>query len=254
MKKNNLSGIERELVLNYLSEKKTDIIFSIENENAVDKIIFNQNQFLVADKKILLLTDFPYSLTNYKDKTVRIQFYFNKLGLYFLSKIEFVSSGCALVIPQSIQKIEEETENSSEVFSVLIKSMNIYCLFDENFNIFHESDFKNSVNTYLTQSKNISNLNSVENRIYSPSVIFIDQKNIVFASLKKNMPLKMDCEYELVINFPLEGPVKKRSVIVKCLIKDLYEDFTRTKLCAVAQFVSIQEEDLRFISEKVSFF
>lgn len=113
---NKLSGIERELVLKYLLDgnvpvtitpldEKTDDHEEIHNlESEVVPILISPENISVLKEGIILLQKVK-TVNKFVGKKVKVEFYFNHVGLYFVSELKAVSSGPALVIPVSIFRI-----------------------------------------------------------------------------------------------------------------------------------------------------
>ena len=121
-----LTGIERELVLQYLIDGNVPVtVTPIEDEEGADAredggesevkpataalfpIAIKAEQLKVLEQGIILLTNPPQNVQNFIDKKARVEFYFNRLGLYFETKIKRIKAGLALVIPSSISRIQE---------------------------------------------------------------------------------------------------------------------------------------------------
>ena len=110
MEKKPLTGIERELVLRYLLDGNVPVtitpVFSGENckenehlsepdfvNSAVVPVAFKPEDISVLKEGIVLLKDAPESIAKYADKPVKVEFYFNRVGLYFITALKTVSSG-----------------------------------------------------------------------------------------------------------------------------------------------------------------
>lgn len=91
----------------------------------------------------------------------------------------------------------------------------------------------------------------VQGRLKPPSVIYLDERRIVFASKKENMVLAEGKTYEIQLSFPLPPPLKPRIVNLFCTVSFFFEDYGRTRLCADALISEIKEEDKRFLSELI---
>lgn len=91
----------------------------------------------------------------------------------------------------------------------------------------------------------------VQGRMKPPSVIYLDERRIVFASKKENMILTEGKTYKIQLSFPLPPPLKSRTVNLFCTASSFFEDYGRTRLCADALISEIKEEDKRFLSEMI---
>ena len=130
-----LSGIERQLVLQYLIDGNTPITVTPVEESGSSEgekekiksdssrifpVALRAEQMTVLDQGIILLKNPPENIKSFDGKDVRVQFYFNKIGLYFVTKMKKVSSGPAIVIPAAIQRVTEEAEIHHHPFSAIL--------------------------------------------------------------------------------------------------------------------------------------
>ena len=115
MKKNELTGIERQLVLQYLVDGNvpvtvTEVKTAVEDNEKIKSltsgvfpVALPGEQMTVLDQGIILLQNPPEAVKTFDGKKVKVQFYFNKLGLYFETEIKKIKSGAlAIVIPALI--------------------------------------------------------------------------------------------------------------------------------------------------------
>ena len=273
MEKNELTGIERQLVLEYLMDGNAPLTLSLQNENLPEKkseslsvtfpVALRSEQMKVLGEGIILLRNTGSAVESFFGKNVRVQFYFNKLALYFDTRVQRASTGLALVIPSVIHKLPDEIPESRSGFSVTVyyessarngmnksQKTDILCDFDENYPLFTKNDYKKVVQRYLSE-KNAEKNENIAERIHAPKVIYVDSSRIVFAAKKTDMPLASGCEYALLLCFPITGPIKQRKVYVSCVVDDMFESYERDKLCACAKISSIREEDVRFLDDKM---
>lgn len=261
MAKNSLSGLERKLVIDYLIKESPSLTLTLDEETFPKESAFRfpialrGEQTKILDEGIIIAQS--ESISSLEKKSVKLQFYFNKLALYFSSKLQKSSAGWALVIPEVIYKQKDEPPKSKEGFSVTIyyesnskesKKTDIVCDFDESFPLFVESNYKERIEAFLSQ-KNSIQTEAISGRIHAPKVIYLDEKKIVFASQKIAMPFSQKSEYALLLKFPIAGPLKERKVYLTCVISEMFESYECDKLCACADFSSIREEDERFLND-----
>lgn len=252
-----LTGIERQLVLEYLMDGNVPVtVTPIEKKASSDEsvpassagvfpVALRAEQMTVLDQGIILLKNAPGSIKQFAGKDVRVQFYFNKLGLYFISQMKQVSSGLALVIPAKINHVDDKPEDDDHSFSVILyyeagkkaNSVHIDCTPEKGYRLFEtprwsdvdEVDQKKA-KSYLEKivaasregKQNIGNgvhlipvvrylahaekkVSSIQDRANPPSVLYIDHERVVFGAEKKNMILEAGCEYALKIGFPIEA-------------------------------------------------
>lgn len=207
---NELTGIERQLVLQYLMDGNvpvtvTEVSLPVQenidenkknNNNSVHRIkVASSGVFPVAlpadrltvlEQGIILLKNPPESVKAFDGKKVRVQFYFNKLGLYFETEMKSVKSGLALVIPATISKIEEKKQDSRGAFSAVLyysnypQNLSINCGFIEGYRLFsapkwsdideeNQKKAKEYLERFVMQFR--SEKNSIANGLYLISVV-----------------------------------------------------------------------------------
>jgi len=303
MESSSLTGIERELVLQYLIDGNVPVtVTPIEEEkNEDDKIkptlstvfpiAIKGEQMKVLEQGIILLTNPPKSMQNFQTKKVRVEFYFNRLGLFFITELKEVKSGLALVIPSSISRIQEiEKERPLDFHANLFYSCNnktdvhIECYPLEGYSLFSKpiwadvpEEIQGKTKAYLekfikharkqgTAGNGLQlipvcrylaearvKMQTVKDRMDPLDIIYADYERIVFASKKENMKLETSSEYALEMTFPLETPVvKSRKLFVTCMVEAIYENDEETFETAVCRYTSIKEEDIRFLYEKTT--
>ena len=126
-----LTGIERELVLRYLLDGNVPVtVTPVESANVSNEIrslsseIFpvaiKADNISVLKEGIILLINPPQSVIDFEGRAVRVEFYFNRVGLYFVSEMRRVSSGPALVIPERIYRIEDTVVKQKYDFSAIL--------------------------------------------------------------------------------------------------------------------------------------
>ena len=133
-----LTPIERELVLQYLRDDNVPLTVTLEDKpektetelegdkltseneskrvpaSAIFPVAIPAQQLTVLDKGIILLKNSSETASSsravqpFLGKTVRVQFYFRHVGLYFITEMKEYSHGLALVVPKSILRVEDE--------------------------------------------------------------------------------------------------------------------------------------------------
>jgi hypothetical protein len=310
MENNELTGIERQLVLQYLMDANVPVTL-IENDktekdaketkdtkdvkikklaSGVFPVALPGEQLTVLDQGIILLQNPPESVKAFNGKEVRVQFYFNRLGLYFITTVKTVKSGLALVIPSVIKKIEEKKSVKKEIFTALLyyskKSENasLKCGFIDDCPPFSvpvwsevEEDNQVTAKNYLERfvmqcrsdgksignglylirvvkflaEKNKTDAQAIEGRKNPPSVLYVDEQRIVFASSKEELVFDEGANYSVLLSFPiLQGPIKERTVYIDIRVENIFEDDDKSKCCTVCSFTKIKEEDARYLEDK----
>ena len=302
MESNSLSGIERELVLQYLIDGNVPVTITPIDDSENNKgseikpasstifpVALKGEQIKVLEQGIILLTNPPKSVQNFQTKNVRVEFYFNRLGLYFNTELKEVKSGLALVIPSSINRITElEKERPLDFSATLFYSckektdVHINCYPLEGYRLFSKpiwsdvpEDLQQKTKSYLEEfiaharkqgtagnglqlipvcrylSEAKEKMQAVEGRAEPLDIIYADYERIVFASTASNIHLDSGAEYALELTFPIESTViKTRKMFLTCCVEALYQNDEKTFTTAVCRYTSIKEEDVRFLYEK----
>lgn len=303
MESNSLTGIERELVLQYLIDGNVPVTITPVEEteqkdesdqikpasSAIFPVALKGEQIKVLEQGIILLTNPPKTVQNFQTKNVRVEFYFNRLGLFFDTELKEVKSGLALVIPSAIHRITElEKERPLDFSATLFYACNektdvhINCYPLENYRLFSKpvwSDVPEEIQhktkayleefiaharkqgtagnglqlipvcRYLAEAK--EKMQVVEGRVEPLDIIYTDYERIVFASTTSNMHLENGAEYALELTFPIESNViKTRRMFLTCCVEALYQNDEKNFTTAVCRYTSIKEEDVRFLYEK----
>ena len=139
-----LTKIERDLVLKYLVDDNVPLTVTLEDKpqktdselvdkktaiptkeervptSAVFPVAIPSEQTDVLKEGVILLKNPARSVLPFLGKRVRVQFYFNRLGLYFTTVMKEWSGGLAIVIPTSIKRIPENiTKREYSFFATL---------------------------------------------------------------------------------------------------------------------------------------
>lgn len=225
---NELTGIERELVLQYLIDGNVPVTVTELNDSSVKQkktafsavfpVALEAKHLTVLKQGIILLDNPPLEVKNFLSKDVKVQFYFNKLGLYFVTQIKETLSGkLALVIPQKIQKIQEKKEENHSSFSAIFyfsanqsssnqkNETSFKCAFSDDFPLFIqpkwssiEEEKQEIAKSYLKKIVNECKSNNENNRILGNGLFLInickylseEEKTYKAISGRKN-PLKI---------------------------------------------------------------
>lgn len=289
--RSSLTGIERDLVLRYLSDGEVELYISALNLNTVTvkTSLLKSNAKFFSDY-VELSNDFR--LEAFLGRRISVSFYFQKLGLRFESSIRKNNSNYLIEIPQKLFKIQDNSEQDKNSVQITLiynpsekNSGEMKCNLTPDFPLFKKPEltdvtpsnlklvrdfvetsvrnlrnenktagnglFLIPVAEYLLRSES-ENICSINGRINSPYVIYLDSDFLILASQKKDMFLSESDICSAVVSFNLPGPVKSRILKFKFQVEVLYENVERTKLCASCKIIEIKEEDKRLLSEKMS--
>ena len=250
-----LTGIERELVLRYLLDGNVPVTVTpvesatVSNEirslsSEIFPVAIKADNISVLKEGIILLINPPQSVIDFEGRAVRVEFYFNRVGLYFVSEMRRVSSGPALVIPERIYRIEDTVVKQKYDFSAILyysvssgKDVNFPCYPADGFKLFARpvwADIKQeqqhnaksllenfvvqakknaasgngiqliSICRYLTQDKT-SVFESLQDRVHPFDILFVNHERIV-VGFDRNPPIKLADgeEYALKMSFSLK--------------------------------------------------
>lgn len=304
MEQKSLSGIERSLVVQYLTDGNVPVTLTpVEDSLGSDEIIrsltsqifpvaIKGDKVQVSNKGEILLEDPPDAARRFLNKTVKVEFYFNRVGLYFHSKVQENDDGLALSIPPVIDRILETVEEKNYDFSALIyfecktkKELCIRCVPDESVELFVRPAWKiiplenqksakqlleqfvedakvekNAGNgiqlvpvcKYLTEPKP-ERVEAMQDRPEEPSILFVDHERLVLGMTSKACTFFKGEEYGIKLIFSIKkGPVLTRDIFVTGDVNKIYRSTDGTLSCVDFKYTTMQEEDLRFLYEKAT--
>ncbi len=129
-----LTGIERELVLRYLIDGNVPVTVTCADRerpatgneevrpllSEIFPIALKAEHISVLKEGIILLSNPPESVREFEGRNVRVEFYFNRVGLYFISEMKKLKTGAALVIPAAIYRIQDVEMEYKYDFSAIL--------------------------------------------------------------------------------------------------------------------------------------
>jgi hypothetical protein len=305
MENKELTGIERQLVLQYLVDGNVPVtVTPFEKDelpesnkiqplsSAVFPVALKADQITVLDQGIILLKNPPQSVQRFEGRQVKVEFYFNRVGLYFVTEIKSIKAGLALVIPASIQRIQDTAVKHTYDFSAVFyyscgnkSTVNLECVPGERYELFSrpvwssialeeqqtakkyleqfvaeakkEKKAGNGIQLipicrYLTEGNN-KRIEAVQGRVKPFDILFVDHERIVLGCENKKCPLSAGAEYALKMSFFLgDGPVASRDVYITCAAEKIYTAEGSDCVCIDCVYTTIQEEDVRFLYEKAT--
>lgn len=262
-----LTRIERELVLQYLRDDNVPLTVTLEEKpqqsetsmvdsrtdipvkesrvpaSAVFPVALSSSQLDVLKQGIILLKNPARTVQPFLGKLVRVQFYFNRLGLYFITEMKEFSQGLAIVVPSSIKRIPDPVTKSEYDFSGTVSfttgnsTVSIDCIPLAGYDVFvrpkwadvsesNQREAKSLLEKFVADArsgegaplgnglhllsvvrylteKNIVSAESVEGRAKPFNVIFIDDRRIILAGDAGTESLEEGTEYTLTLSFVL---------------------------------------------------
>lgn len=298
-----LSGIERELVLQYLIDGNVPVTLTPVEEENDDEIIksLTSQIFPVALKgehlKVkkdgeILLENPPQAVINFSNKTVKVEFYFNRVGLFFISTVKETKSGLSLSIPDEINRIIDVVEEKKYDFSALIyfecktrKDLNVRCVPCEDIELFKRPVWKiiplekqkiakELLENFVEQAKKEKNagngiqlipvckylsqdykpvMQSMQDRQKDLTILFVDHERLVLGMESTDCTYFLNEEYGIKLSFLIKaGPILSRDIFVTCVVNKIYRSNDGKLSCVDLKYTTMQEEDMRFLYEKAT--
>lgn len=297
-----LSGIERELVLQYLSDGNVPVTLSPLHERSDDKIFhpdsavfpvsLDSSTLLPSENGKIILKNPPESLREFVNRYVKVEFYFNRVGLYFtaLVKNRENSTNMEMDFPKAIFRIKDEETKAYYDFSASIYfdskngKIDVKCVPWINDLLFKrpvwktiplekQTEAKSYLEEFVARSKiegqtsngihlipicnfltySFQKIESVQNRVKPLFVLYVDHERIVIASEDGSFSFCEGEELAFKFSFVIkESPAVSRDMFVYAKVLKLFREREGRKICADCVFTSMQEEDLRFIYEKTT--
>lgn len=299
MKNEKLTGIERELVLQYLIDGNVPVtVTPVESENVADTIhsvpsqifpvVIKGENVKVSKSGEISLKNLPQSAVSFKSKNVKVEFYFNRVGVFFESKISETKDGYTIELPKEISRIQDVEEEHLYDFSSVIyfdfnnkKDLNIKCVPSKIVELFerpvwklipleNQKKAKDLLEKFVEEAKvqkNAGNglllipvcnyltfentqFESIENRQKPVEILYIDHERIV-VGFEQNDDFVQNEEFGIKLIFSLKkGPILTRDIFVTAFVNKIYKN--ENKFCIDFKYTTLQEEDMRFLYEKTT--
>ena len=300
--KDKLSGIERQLVLQYLIDGNVPVTLTPLTQDIDDEAVHSlpsqifpvalkPDHIKVTENGKIYLENPNQSVMGFADKNVKVEFYFNRVGLFFISKVTLEGDKLVLFLTEVVDRIKDEEETVDYDFSALIyfecknkHEIDTLCVPWQNQELFVRPAWKsipleNQINAkqYLEEfvnlakiEKNVGNgiqlvpvcnyltykekekIQSIQNRKEPLSILYVDHERIVLG-LKDLEQYNQNDEYGLKLSFSIKNsPILSRDIFVTFRINKIYQNKENNKFCLDCIYTTIQEEDLRYIYEKAT--
>ena len=305
MTQESLTGIERELVLQYLIDGNVPVTLTpIEDQNSENSEIIKsltsqifpvaiKGEHLTVQKDgVILLENAPDSVTKFANNTVKVEFYFNRVGLFFTSEVKETPKGLSISIPEKIERIIDVEEKNHYDFSADFyiecktrRELNIKCIPDESIELFtrpackiialeNQKKAEELLESFVEEAKiekNAGNgiqlipvckyltdkqgkqMEALQNRVKPLNILFIDHERIVLGMDSKACTFFANEEYGVKLSFSIKaGPILTRDIFVTCMVNKIYRSRDGNLSCVDFRYTTMQEEDLRFLYEKAT--
>ena len=299
--KEHLSGIERELVLQYLMDGNVPVTLTPMEKEAdsnqgihsvpskVFPVAIKGESIKVHKNGKIYLENPNQSVIGFANKTVKVEFYFNRVGLFFISEVKEEKKALVLLLPDTINRIKDEEDVTEYDFSAQLyfecknkKDINEKCIPWEHEQLFNRPVWKSIplenqklAKSYLEKfveeakiEKNAGNgiqlipvcnyltyeekkMESIQDRKKPFVVLYVDHERIVLGH-DGQTEYTPGNEYGLKMSFSIkESPVLSRDIFVTCIVNKIYK-IDDKKECIDFVYTTIQEEDIRYLYEKAT--
>lgn len=289
-----LNEMERNMVLQYVKTQDPQMTVALESGGTDDgagpsfPIGIPNEKLSVYPNGVFV---FDYSIRAMEplvEKNVRVQFYYNHVGLNFVSRVQRTQQGYAVIVPLKLQRIGEIRSYSRDDFKAVLyyavkgqKSVELPCLPNREFDLFSRPSWK-SVEPYVQSSvqqyyerfsydlgkrdEDVSYLISVCRYITKPQeteavegtakpydIIYIDTARIILGCRNgDSSPLKLSSGYGIRLEFGVFATdFFKRIIRVDVSVSDIFSGKNGQK-CFSCGFTGMKAEDERFLYEKFS--
>lgn len=304
MQNNDLSAIERELVLQYLMDGNIPVTLTPVKEDtsssdevqsvpsAIFPVALKAENIKVSESGKILLEKPSQSIQAFTSKKVKVEFYFNRVGLFFYSEVKEDNNGLSINIPEKISRIQEVVEDIKYDFNALLyfdfnskKDVQTSCIPWKFENLFsrpvwksipleNQKTAKEYLEVFVNQAKieknagngiqlipicnyltmnEVAEIKAVEGRKEPLYVLYVDHERIVLGFEQKNYSFLKNQEFGVRLSFSLKaGPILSRDIFVTGRVNNVYESSDKIKGCVDIAYTTLQEEDLRFLYEKTT--
>lgn len=274
-KNDKLSGIERQLVLQYLmdgnvpvtltpvnlEEKKSEKIHSISSQ--IFPVALRAENIKVTESGKIYLENPPQSVIGFENKEVKVEFYFNRVGLFFIETIKKDNNTLYFELPNEISRISDEEDTKEYDFSAVLyfeyknkKDLNLKCIPWNKIELFtrpawksipleNQKNAKQLLEIFVEQAKEEKNagngiqlipicnfltssnndkMESLQNRVKPINVLYVDHERIVLGFDDLPEDFFKGSEFGLKMSFLLkESPILSRDVYVTFFVNNIYK-------------------------------
>lgn len=299
MNNSKLSGIERDLVLQYLIDGNVPVtltaVDSEKNYSSVSQIfpiaVKAEHVKVQKDGKIRLENP-SQSVKKFANKVVKVEFYFQQVGLFFYSDVKESEDLLELMMPADIERISDIVEEVKYDFEAQVyfecktqKDLNLKCIPWQMTELFQKPVWKSIPNENQRKArdllekfvneakveKNVGNgvqlipicnfltynhvekMEALQSRKKPINVLYIDHQRIVLGLEYTDFTFVKKDEYGIRFQFMLKkGPINSRDIYVTTYVNKIYVNEEGKYLCVDLCYSNIQEEDMRYLYEKTT--
>ena len=270
-----LTGIERQLVVQYLIDGNVPVTITPLDDNISDSeeeirpvnsqifpVAIKGENITVKKNGTIILENPGTSVKEFLNKDVKVEFYFNRVGLYFNSKVTAKKDVYSVSIPDVIYRIQDVIEQRNYDFSALLyyecktgRELNMLCLPWENTELLtrpvwksipleNQKKAKELLENYVSQAKleknagngiqlipvcnyltfeNPVKIESLQDRIKPLNILYVDHQRLVLGLDSINYTFIQNDEYGIKLSFSLKsGPIMTRDIFVTAVVNKIY--------------------------------
>ena len=163
MNSDELNEMERNMVIQYVKTQDAQMTVILEKdafkedgqEGPVFPVGIPNEKLSVYPNGVFVFDYSVRAMEPFVDKNVRVQFYYNHLGLHFVSRLQRTQQGYAVIVPLKLRRIGEVRSWSRDDFSAIIsytvkgrQTVSLPCQPDKGFDLFTKPSW-NSVEPYM---------------------------------------------------------------------------------------------------------
>ena len=289
-KNDELDGIERDIILKEMQIRPMPITVHLGDTSAgtMFPIGVGADKVKVSDEGVLLVSSAAKGLRPLVGRPIRVQFYYNHLGLFFISILGESAFGYSIEVPPRLYKVQREKKEKEDysftasisykakgkedislsafphsAYNLLVKPswQSIEPSLQSAAQVYYERYVFNlpirphddisyliSICRYVSQQVTPP---AVEGTIKPFDIIYIDETKIVLGCIEQDALLQLDADYSLKLHFVLgQSALLKRMISIQMTITDMYTSGDRRVKCLVGSYSAIKQEDARFLHEK----
>ncbi len=286
MSNKELVGLERAFIMQYLSKSSCNLYIESEDSEPYSCVV-SAGKYSIDSSNIITIKDNVEYLSDLINAKVRLQFYFNRLGLFCITKFFRKDGFICCVVPDYLNKIEDCIDEDVDMYSVLYllsaarKDTKVLCIPISGYTLFKQPLWeeistenrikaKKLLEKFVNSGENVGHgmqlipicrylidglskkMEALEGRMKSLKILFLDETCVALGCTGHSLPVKKGVEYCIEMSFFISKTSNslKREISAKCIAENEYKLKDSEANCVVCRFTSLQEEDKRFLFEK----
>lgn len=299
MEYSKLSGIERDLVLQYLADGNVPVTLTVVSQKTSEipvtqifPIAIKGEHVKLKENGSIKLENPSQSVIKFSNKKVKVEFYFQQVGLFFYTQVKEVDNGLELPIPDEIERIADVEEDVKYDFTALVyfefktqKDLKLNCIPWNEIELFNKPVWKSipdenqrkardlleifvneakieknvgngiqliPICNYLTYN-HVNKMEALQNRKKPLNILYVDHQRIVLGVDFTDYTFAKNDEYGIKFQFMLKnGPINSRDIYVTSYVNKIYMAEEGKYMCLDLCYSNIQEEDMRYLYERTT--